>query len=106
MGEGKPLQLSFVLLHTGSVEAHDTWNGIHIIERGEKSGSPVLAYPTYNPLLMPDSAASTGQHVWYAQSGQIPKATPTLTFKDQATSVNPYRKGRFLIQVSTKYLFL
>lgn len=103
LGEGKLLNLSFVLLKTGPVEAHDTWNGIHFIQRGEKSGSPGLGYTTRSPLLMPDSAASPGQHVWYAQFGQIPKAAATLTFKDQATSVNSYRKGR---QVPTKDLSL
>lgn len=55
--------------------------------KGEKSGSPGLGYLTPSPLLIPNSAAFLGQHVWYTQPGQIPKAAATLTFKDQATSV-------------------
>ena len=40
-------------------------------KRGKKRGVLFL-YPVH--LLMPDNAASSGEHVWYAQPGHIPKA--------------------------------
>lgn len=41
LGEEEPLSLHWdliVLLQTGPVETHDTWNGTHTTERGEKVG--------------------------------------------------------------------
>lgn len=36
-------------------------------------------------LLTSDGTASLGEHVWYAQLGQIPKVTAALTSKDKTT---------------------
>lgn len=36
---------------------------------------------------MRSSTASSGQHVWYAQPGQIPTAVAPIVSKDQTTSI-------------------
>ena len=59
---------------------------------------PVVHLPT------PDSATFPGQHVWYAQLGQIPKAAATLVSKDKATSIILIEGEDLPIQFPTKYL--
>ena len=46
----------------------------HALLKGKKM--EVLVWHILPPvyLLMPDSAASPGQHVWYTQPGHVPKA--------------------------------
>lgn len=85
-------------------EKHDTWNGTYTIERGENVGSLVwhILPPVY--LLTSNSAASPGQHVWYTQSDQIPKAAATLMSKDQAIGVILIEGKDLPIPVHSKYL--
>ena len=52
------------------------WN-TYYWKRG-KGASPSQASPT--PSLLPDSAASPGQHVWHIQTGWVPKAPPNFPF--------------------------
>lgn len=56
----------------------------HTTERRENVGVLVWHIPPPIHLLMPESTTSTGQHVWFTQPDQIPKAMATLTPKDQA----------------------
>ena len=51
-----------------------TWKGTQTIERGETVGVLVWRIPPPVHLVRPDSAASPGRHVWFAQPGQVPKA--------------------------------
>lgn len=44
-------------------------------------GSSGLTYPTPVHLIMPDSAASLCQHIWYIHAGQISKAASLLFLK-------------------------
>lgn len=48
------------------------WNIHH--EIGVKAGVLVWHIPPSDHLLMPESAASPNQYVWYIKSGQVPKA--------------------------------
>ena len=54
-------------------------------ERGQGGFLVWHQVPSLVHLLLPDNAVSLGIHEWYAQPGQIPKATATLISKDQAT---------------------
>ena len=53
---------------------HYTWNETCPTETGEKVGAQVWHILPPVQLLMPDGAFPT-QHVWYAQPGQVLKAT-------------------------------
>ena len=69
LGEGELLSLHWepiVLLQTGLVETHYTWNGIHPIEKGEKAR---VLFPRILPsdhLLRPITSPST-------QPSQVPR---------------------------------
>lgn len=60
LGEGELLSFPWdltVLLQTGPIEMHYTWNGTYTIGRGGKCGGLGLAYSTPDHLLTPDSDA-------------------------------------------------
>lgn len=84
---------------------HYTWIGICTIKRREKVRVVVLHILLLGHLLMPDSAACPGQHVWYVQLDQIPKAAAPLTAKDQGTSIICIGGEDLPIQILTKYVF-
>lgn len=73
------------------------------LQEGTRWG-PGLAYPIPAHPLMPDSAASSGQHTRYVQPGQVPKGTATSASKDQATGVIFIERGDLPVKVPTKYL--
>lgn len=106
LGEAELLSLRWDpvgLVQDGCVETHYTWNGTCTSERGQKAG--ILVWHILPPVhpLMSDSAASLGQHVWYAQPGQVPKAAGILISKDHTTSITLTEGEDFLIQIPTKY---
>lgn len=60
---------------------------MHHGKRG-KGWGPGLACPTLVHLFMPDSAPSSGQHAWYTELSQVPKA-----------SKRPFHKARWTCSV-------
>lgn len=80
------------------------WTDTCTIERGAIIGVLVQHIPPPIKLLTPQNTTSPGQHVWFTQPGQVPKAGATLTSKDQCTSVILIQGEDLPIQVPTKYL--
>ena len=83
LGEEQLLSLywdPFIVLQAGLIETHATWNATCSIEGGEKEGTLVWHIPPPVHLLIPDSAAFCGQHVWCVQPGEVPNAASHIDF--------------------------
>ena len=87
-----------VVLQTGSVEAHYVWDGTCTTEIGEKVRIFVWHIPPLDHLLMPGSAPSPGQYVWYIQAGQVPKAA-NLYFPKASWACSVFHQYNYLATV-------
>lgn len=78
-------------------------HAVYTTERREKAGILVCHILPLVHLLIPACVASTGQHVWYAQPGQVPKTASPPLFKARSASFVFHCYNHWLFSLSLRH---